>query len=437
MAPGFKVTPAVQLVSILGKGGMGDVWLADHTGLGARVVVKFLSTELATDEAALSRFKREAMASAAVKSPHVVQVFDHGLTPENHPFIVMEYLEGKDLSKHLLLGPLTLAEVAEIVGQVARALSRSHQAGIVHRDIKPENIFLCETGDGELFVKVVDFGIAKASVLVGRQTATGEVVGTPYYMSPEQIVGEAVDIKVDMWALAAVAYEALTGQVAFPGDTIGAITLAIHGPPPVPSRVNPEVTPEVDAWFAKAFARSAAMRFTSAKEMATAFREAAHRVSELPSRLAFRERMPSLDFSAAVAADVASPLTGRAPKGELSSTHLSSSVAVSAVEGPRARAPRVLIPALALAVIVLGLGAWRAVAGRTEPAHALATSERLPATPSSAPSAQLVPLVDPPPVTPSASAAPVAPPATSASTPPRKANARPHVRKPGKYDDIQ
>jgi len=438
VGPGFRVTPAVQLVSLLGKGGMGDVWIADHAGLGARVVVKFLSRELTANPDALERFRREAKASAAVKSPHVVQVFDHGVTEGGLPFIVMELLEGRDLAAHVQRGPLPLADVVEIVTQAARALSRAHHAGIVHRDIKPENLFLCETGDSELFVKLLDFGIAKAEAKAGRNTVTGQVVGTPYYMSPEQIVGAPADPKMDLWALTAVAFEALTGRVAFDGETVGAITLAVHGAPPVPSRVLKSVSPEVDAWFARAFARAPEARFASAKELASSFRGAARLGPEDA-----RDPMPSLvslDGRDGLPSEPALP--SEVPRGALAATHLSAAMNVTGAEGTRAsraRAWRVVVPVLVLALVVVALGAVRAVQSGTPAPQAAAAPSSValapaPAPSSAAPSPSSVHVEPPPPVASLTKPASTKPPVVS----PKPAAPKPSTKpKPGKYDDIQ
>src|SRR4051812_43183690 len=159
----MEVTPSVRLLSPLGAGGMGAVWLADHTALNTRVVVKFMLGGLDTSTSARTRFKREAEAASQVKSPHVVQTFDYGVTTSGVPFIVMEHLEGRDLGAEIAargaLDPLT---VLTIVAQVSKALTKAHAAGLLHRDIKPDNIFLChgESAD-DLFVKLLDFGIAK------------------------------------------------------------------------------------------------------------------------------------------------------------------------------------------------------------------------------------------------------------------------------------
>jgi len=256
---------------------MGSVWVAEHVSLRTQVVVKFMSKELASSAEAVARFSREAAAASQVKSPHVVQMLDHGVAAEplSAPYIVMELLEGRDLEHHIrAVGKLQPGEALAIVVQLSRALSKAHERGIVHRDIKPSNVFLCDAGAGELFVKLLDFGIAKGPEvgIAGSTTRTGSLVGSPYYMSPEQVVGaKNIDYRTDLWSLGVVAYEALTGQRPFSGETMGALALKIHRDPlPRPTDANPALPSAVDAWFARACAREPEERFASAKEMADA-----------------------------------------------------------------------------------------------------------------------------------------------------------------------
>ncbi len=277
---GDQITPTIRLVRELGAGGMGSVWVADHGALQTQVVVKFMHVQLAGDRESVLRFSREAAAGANVKSPHVVQVLDHGIAPDGAPFIVMELLEGSDLAAHCEKnGPMPLLEVDHIISQTCKALARAHERGIVHRDIKPQNIFLTNVGGGELFVKVLDFGIAKASGAqpsISNATKTGAMMGTPYYMSPEQTIGaKGVDHRTDLWALGVVAFECLTGRKPFEAETIGGLAVAIcSGPMPVPSRINGTLSADVDRWFSQACARDVTQRFASAKEMADALRMA-------------------------------------------------------------------------------------------------------------------------------------------------------------------
>jgi serine/threonine protein kinase len=200
----MMVTSNVRLLRPLGEGGMGAVWLAEHLSLRTNVVVKFMAEDLAKSTEAKARFSREAAAASQVKSPHVVQMLDHGVLDDGAPYIVMELLEGRDLEQQLKAsGHLEPREVVAIVAQLARALGRAHERAIVHRDIKPSNVFLCDAGGGELFVKLLDFGIAKGQEIgiAGSTTRTGSFIGSPYYMSPEQVVGaKDIDFRSDLWS---------------------------------------------------------------------------------------------------------------------------------------------------------------------------------------------------------------------------------------------
>ena len=310
---GAMVTPSVRLVRELGAGGMGSVWIADHLTLHTQVVVKFVAQALATDAATVARFSREASAAAKVKSPHVVQVFDHGIADGGVPYIVMELLEGEDLGGRLArVGTLSPRHVSEIVTQICKALSRAHQSGVVHRDIKPHNIFLCDVGSDEVFVKLLDFGIAKAGDVEGMaSTRTGAALGTPYYMSPEQAIGaKTLDHRTDLWSLAVVALEAMTGRRPFEGETIGALALAIHHAPlPVPSQFDPRLPKSLDAWFLKACARDPEARFANAKEMSDALADAVG-TARLPSADTSRGYATSPGVAFGAAPTLSTTMTG-------------------------------------------------------------------------------------------------------------------------------
>ncbi len=271
LAEGMVVANRFRLGQMLGRGGMGSVWRAMHLGLDVPCAVKFIEGELAALPEAQARFEREAKAAAQLRSPHVVQILDHGLW-EGTPYIAMELLEGEDLGKRLArVGRLAPAEAHAIVAQVCRALGKAHAAGIVHRDLKPDNIFLVRDDDREI-TKVLDFGIAKSrgqDLGGSSNTKTGAMLGTPYYMSPEQAQGvKQVDFRTDLWALAVIVYQAIVGRLPFESEALGDLLVRIIvSPLPVPSHYGP-VPPGFDAWFLKAASRDPNERFQSAKELA-------------------------------------------------------------------------------------------------------------------------------------------------------------------------
>jgi serine/threonine protein kinase len=254
---------------------MGSVWEGTHVTLGTQVAVKFIDSEYAESPEARNRFESEARAAAKLRSKHVVEVYDHGVTDDGRPFIVMEFLRGEPLDKRLdRLGRMPAKETARMLMQVCRALSRAHAAGIVHRDLKPENVFLVwDDEDGADVAKVVDFGIAKfTDNQLGNSSATrtGSVLGTPYYMSPEQARGlRSVDYRSDLWSVGVIAYRCIVGVLPFEGEAVGDLLVKLcTAPLPIPSLTASDIPPGFDAWFAKALTREPEGRFSSASELA-------------------------------------------------------------------------------------------------------------------------------------------------------------------------
>jgi serine/threonine-protein kinase len=281
---GHVIAGKYRLEDKLGQGGMGAVWSAEHLDLHSRVAVKLIVPDHADDEGMLARFVREARSAAALRSPHVVQILDYGVD-QGLAYIAMEKLEGESLSERLKRdGRLTLASTASILTHVARAVTKAHESGLMHRDLKPENIFLVKNDD-EIVAKVLDFGIVKARpgtlAATGAVTETGVLLGSPYYMSPEQAHGRSdVDHRSDLWAMAVIAYECMTGERPFSGDVLGEVMLQICVEPiPVPSAIA-EVPRGFDEWFLHATKRDPEMRFQSARELAAALREILGKTSE-------------------------------------------------------------------------------------------------------------------------------------------------------------
>lgn len=283
---GRVVGEKYRVVRLLGSGGMGTVWQGEHLHLGTRVAIKFIRPDVAAREDARQRFQIEARAAASVDSKYAIKVYDYGVSDDGLPYIVMEYLEGESLSEILVRrGPLPVDEAAKIVVHAARALAKAHAAGVVHRDMKPDNIFLATNIEGDeegsglpYVVKLVDFGIAKIldtsessekSGGLNGPTQAGSVIGTPNFMSPEQLtVGGTPGPLTDIWGLGACAFAAFTARIPFDGDVLGDIVLKVCvAPLPLPSQFNPEAGEALDAWFLRACHRDPTKRFQSAEEL--------------------------------------------------------------------------------------------------------------------------------------------------------------------------
>ena len=344
-----------RLVQELGRGGMGSVWRAHHLGLNIPCAIKFMRDEAAALPENRARFAHEAQAAARLRSPNIVQILDYGVW-EGVPHIAMELLEGEDLAKRLeRRGRLPLHEVAAIVGQVARALAKAHAGGLVHRDIKPANIFLVHDDDGEI-AKVLDFGIAKQTQpsLTNKNTKTGSLLGTPYYMSPEQARGtKTIDYRADLWSLAVIAYQCVVGRLPFEGDSFGDLVVQIvFSPLPVPSQVA-AVPPGFDAWWAHAVAREPEERFQSARAMA----EALAQVAELPRGAGeFASRIEFADFDSTPTLTAPGAPLSPVPGAPLLPTSQDFSISSNpALDVARFRAIHSTTLLVVIAVAVLGL----------------------------------------------------------------------------------
>ncbi|WP_437597646.1 serine/threonine-protein kinase [Sorangium sp. So ce590] len=271
-APDSVVGGKYRLERPLSAGGMGSVWVARHVSLGSRVAVKFMAPTYATSSTFLARFEREARIAASLRSPHVVYVQDYGIDDDT-PFLVMELLQGEDLGTRLQrVGRLSLLDATLILVQAGKAIRRAHEAGLVHRDLKPANLFLVRVEEEqEEVVKVLDFGIVKETRahLTDEVTRTGEMIGSPHYMSPEQVRGEKdVDQRSDLWSLGVILFCAVTGELPFQGEQLGAVIANILVTPmPSASQLAPDLPPAIDAFFARALARDRAQRFQSIGEM--------------------------------------------------------------------------------------------------------------------------------------------------------------------------
>ncbi|MFG3496115.1 Stk1 family PASTA domain-containing Ser/Thr kinase [Streptomyces sp. NPDC047928] len=258
-----------ELGSVLGRGGMAEVYLAHDTRLGRTVAVKTLRADLARDPSFQARFRREAQSAASLNHPAIVAVYDTGEDYVDNisiPYIVMEYVDGSTLRELLHSGRKLLPErTLEMTVGILQALEYSHRAGIVHRDIKPANVMLTRTGQ----VKVMDFGIARAMGDAGMtMTQTAAVIGTAQYLSPEQAKGEQVDARSDLYSTGCLLYELLTVRPPFVGDSPVAVAYQhVREEPQPPSNFDPEITPEMDAIVLKALVKDPDYRYQSADEM--------------------------------------------------------------------------------------------------------------------------------------------------------------------------
>jgi eukaryotic-like serine/threonine-protein kinase len=291
--PGTMIGDSLRLERHLADGGMASLWLAHHFGLGIRVVVKFPTPKAGHEREVMDRFRREAEILSRIHDSHVVKVYEFvESSPDVGPtiaYLVMEFLDGEDLATRIArLGPLSLVETLGIVDQLSSALESAHSLGIIHRDVKPENVFLT-AGAERPFVKLLDFGVARVDGEALRLTCAGATVGTPMYMSPEQLMGTAtVDARCDVWSLAIVAYACLTGHAPVQGASFMELCMAIQrcafDPP---SRWRPELPSSMDVFFARALSRRIEERPPTARTLTLALRAAVLGVDGAVSSLAF------------------------------------------------------------------------------------------------------------------------------------------------------
>jgi hypothetical protein len=309
-----------QITALLGVGGMGKVYVAQHPTLARKSAIKVLHAEQARDPTALSRFFTEAKAADAIRHPNIVEIYDYGTLPDGAPYIAMEYLDGETLAERLAREPLTLAETLDVIIQSASALGAAHAKEVLHRDLKPDNVFLIAdpARPGHVKVKIVDFGIAKLQVdltEVSHRTRTGALIGTPLYMSPEQCLGvRDVGPPSDLYALAVITYELVCGRPPFEAEAVGAlINMHVNEPVLSPRKLNPRLPRALDAILIKALAKAPEARHESMDELRGELEKlVAHLERSEPQALASRpERRPANPLDA-VTAQAPATITGAA-----------------------------------------------------------------------------------------------------------------------------
>jgi serine/threonine-protein kinase len=283
---GSIIADRYHVLKQLGAGGMGRVYLAEHVKMGRQCAIKVLHPAMAADAEAIGRFNREAANASRIDHPNVAAIYDFGETQDGLLYLAMQYIEGATLTRIMAAqGALPPLRATDIVRQAAEGLYAAHALGIVHRDLKPDNIMVNTGAEGVESVKVVDFGIAKTTGEKSQGvTRTGIVVGTPEYMSPEQLAGETVDGRSDLYSLALVAFNLLTGDLPFPEASTGTlVVMRLTEEPRSLSEVRPDVAwpNELQAVMSRALARDPSLRYPSTREFAHALHAA---VAMMPTR---------------------------------------------------------------------------------------------------------------------------------------------------------
>jgi eukaryotic-like serine/threonine-protein kinase len=275
---GKVVDGRYRVLDVLGRGGMGVVYRVEHLRMGKIAAMKVLHREFANDRDAVERFEREAAAVSRLHHPHTVQVFDFGLA-QGALYLIMEYVRGQDLA-HIIGrdGAMPWSRAAPILAQICGALQEAHELGLVHRDLKPENVLVGRTTGGRDFAKVLDFGLVKLDnrQLPSNSSERQEIIGTPYFMSPEQIRGDTVDARSDLYSFGALMFNVLTGQNLYTAaNAVGVLTKHLTAEPDAPSQRAPQmgIDPRVDYLCRKALAREPSQRWQSAAELGAAIEE--------------------------------------------------------------------------------------------------------------------------------------------------------------------
>ena len=423
--PGDVLAGKYRVEHVLGIGGVGVVVAATHLELGERVAIKFLLPAALKQPETVSRFAREARAAVRIKSEHVARVTDVGSLETGAPYMVMEYLEGFDLGQIARQrGPLPVEEAVDYVLQACEAVAEAHGLGIVHRDLKPSNLFVSRRADGSTVVKVLDFGISKlvsrgGSLPEASVTHTATVIGSPLYMSPEQMESTRdVDERSDIWSLGTILYELVAGACPFDADTMPQLCARILRSPPTPLLgYRPDAPPVLQQVIECCLEKDPKRRYANVAELAIALGPLAPRRALLSIQRIVRviqaaglttvELQPppsdpgSSRFGAATPHSAKTPMTGRAPQ------HTDASWGETRRDIPRPRRSRDVLAAAALGCVLLGGGVVAfAMNGRVEPAPLTALAgpsfelvaqavARNAAVPTAAPSSEPAPSATP------------------------------------------
>jgi serine/threonine-protein kinase len=412
-----------RILKLLGEGGMGQVYLAEHVAIEKRLALKVLRAEFANKGEIVTRFQQEAISASRIKHPNVLDVFDFGQLENGCFFLAMEFLEGNDLADELARRRVLGAAMGiRISMQICRALAAAHANGVVHRDMKPENVFLQRTADGEEIVKIVDFGIAQlrskdaeVASTKRRLTRTGMIFGTPEYMAPEQASGKHADLRSDIYSVGIIMYEMFTGAVPFTGETfLGVLSKHLSEPTPAMSAVYPElaISSSLQSVIMHGLEKDPELRYQTMLDFAAAisastdaaalgYRPTTGATSEHP--VSFSPHAPGALTQAQFVPSSPSSARARGPGQAKDTEAVRAETLVGAEANTRphtARSKGGLVAALLALVALGGAGAWFAAhrGGSTRPTPE--TASALAATPLAPPPASVLPA-------PSASAAAV------------------------------
>ncbi len=422
---GTLVAGKLRVVRLLGKGGMGAVYEVEHEFTKHRRALKLLHADMAKHQHIVARFLREASAAGRIGNQHIVETFDAGKLDSGEPYLVMELLDGETLDARLRRkGTLAVDEIADLVGQACDGVQAAHEAGIIHRDLKPENIVIIERREGPL-VKLLDFGISRFDpAITGTNAVTreGSALGTPYYMSPEQIEGESdVDARTDVYALGIVLYECATGRRPFEASALPLLSVLIHKGEPTPlATLRPELPSAFVELIARAMARGREARFQTARELGDALLHFGS--SALGATLAGSDGGVSSRRSVPVRVSEPSPSSTPVADFHSSPKALAPSMAGSAVSVAQEKRSSPRLRLIAGGVGSLGVVTWLVVsnpfAATSQGPATLASAVPPPASVSAASRPTAAP-------TPVPSAVPSASAAASVTAPPASASAAP------------
>jgi serine/threonine-protein kinase len=445
---GDTIDGKYKIVRLLGEGGMGSVYEGENLRIHRKVAIKVLHAAVAAKADVVQRFEREAQAAGRIGSEHIVEVLDLGNLPDGERFMVMEYLEGESLGDRIKRKKrMSPHEAAAVLHQLLEGLAAAHAAGIVHRDLKPDNVYLLTNKGGQKdFVKLLDFGVSKFNALDSEMsmTRTGAVMGTPFYMSPEQARGGKVDTRSDLYSVGVVVYQAVTGRVPFHAETFNELVFKIALESPEPAELVPGLDPSFAAIIVRSMVRDPAGRFQTAHEFQNAVAQWMMTAAPdgvggtMPLQPGLRASMPgfgqstpnaggqsfssnpSLGTSGAMGLGASGPGLNQSSPGNLSQSggQLGGSQAGMAVTAPQSRGNGAMI-AIGFAVVVLGAGggfglyqAFGKKAPAPVPTAVAATNAPVPSAKPTAPP----PVETAPPATAPATAAPVEMAAATATT---------------------